>query len=1013
MPRWNYRPADFFLVRASAFPIDDLLDTLADEPPCPVTWAARPDVAQALSVASESLVAAVRSGAPPTGDSARTERIRSALLRYLVRATARPTPFGLFAAVGIGTIADDSPGATGVRLAGRSIRATRTAADLGWLRTLLRQEKPAVRLRPNDLICRGERRIFRPGGATDASLSIAYTGFVARSLAHARAGVTADELCRLLCQDFPDLPETRVQRSVDRLCDYGVLVAEPTIGLLGGTFEQPAVLDKARQLIEEVDAVLPDGTGEAALAALRGELRALVPDHRGEVIRVDAALASVRAGVPRTVAEAAATAATAAICLAPQGYPAHLAAHVHAFVARYGQRAEVPVRQALSAELGIGPPNGYTRPPRDHPLPAVGRTPAATLGALLLRRLTEPNRPHRTEIELTDAELAGLAGDSTDRRPPLPAVDVHLQIACESETKLRAGDWRAVLSGPGVVAGGRTFGRFAAGVLADDLPDRLAELARQEEATHPELIFAELNYVPDSGHLAAIAVRPAIRRYEIPINVAPAAPASQVIDVDDLLLAVTGDRFLLRSARLDREVVVTQGHLLSPELAPNLCRFLLDVSQARWRTPGRLSWGAAEGSPYLPRVSYRGIVLRRAHWCLPATALSGATSAAARDTAIAGWLASNSVDRWVSIGEPDGVLADNRMLVDTSRQWGRHEVARQTRALRPGQWLTLEEALPGVDQAWVTDEHGRRHAAEFVIPVRLDRPPVAAHRRNPRHRVDRDDRVWPGEEWTFVKLYGREPDQNRLITDQMADLLATLRDAGLIDLAYFIRYRDPAPHLRFRLHSTPLAAPGRVLSEVAAWAARLAGAELVSDVIFAPYQRELARYGGAELLTLAERVFAADSDLVRELLARPAAPPAWAEVVSGLDHLASAWGLTTAERLALARALPADVAAGKIFRRHREVLGGLLRAEVEAPARDRVARLGRDLAEAARATASRCVARNTPAAVRADILASLLHLHANRRGLRQAEERLAYGVWQRCLAAAVHLDGCQAATAAR
>jgi thiopeptide-type bacteriocin biosynthesis protein len=383
--------------------------------------------------------------------------------------------------------------------------------------------------------------------------------------------------------------------------------------------------------------------------------------------------------------------------------------------------------------------------------------------------------------------------------------------------------------------------------------------------------------------------------------------------------------------------------------------------------------------------------------------MSGAT---ASDATLADWLTRNSVDRWVSVGEAGGVLADNRMLLDTGRDWGRRELARQARALRNGQRLTLEEALPGVDQAWVTDERDRRYAAEFVIPVRLDRPKATPAGRIPRHRVDRDDRVWTGEEWTFVKLYGREQDQNRLITDPMAELLATLRDAGSIDLAFFIRYRDPAPHLRFRLHSTTRAAPGQVLSEVATWTARLARSELVGDVIFAPYQREVVRYGGLELLALAERVFAEDSDLVRGLLARPALPPAWTEVVACLDHLAGASGLTTTERLTLARALPSDPGAGVVFRRHRDELTDLLRDSVPSPVRERVGRLGRELAETTTALTTRCAALNTPAAVRGEIIYSLLHLHANRRGLRLPEERLALGVWQRCLAAAVHLDGC-------
>ncbi len=116
------KPAEFFVVRVPALPFSTLTDWSAGAR-APRAAAAeldealahdrallgsrlqalcgRPDVSSALLEASPDLMRATTGGGAPNSVPVRAQ---IALVRYLFRMASRPTPFGLFAACGVGAI---------------------------------------------------------------------------------------------------------------------------------------------------------------------------------------------------------------------------------------------------------------------------------------------------------------------------------------------------------------------------------------------------------------------------------------------------------------------------------------------------------------------------------------------------------------------------------------------------------------------------------------------------------------------------------------------------------------------------------------------------------------------------------------------------------------------------------------------------------------------------------------------------------------------------------------------
>ena len=128
--------------------------------------------------------------------------------------------------------------------------------------------------------------------------------------------------------------------------------------------------------------------------------------------------------------------------------------------------------------------------------------------------------------------------------------------------------------------------------------------------------------------------------------------------------------------------------------------------------------------------------------------------------------------------------------------------------------------------------------------------------------------------------------------------------SGAADRWFFIRYGDPQWHLRVRLRGSP----ARLREEILA-ALHEATAPLLADgslwkVQLDTYERELERYGGAEGIELAERIFQADSEAVLEILEMlepgdEGSDERWRLALAGTHSLLEDLGLGLVEKRAL------------------------------------------------------------------------------------------------------------------
>ncbi|HSN86816.1 MAG TPA: thiopeptide-type bacteriocin biosynthesis protein, partial [Thermoanaerobaculia bacterium] len=161
---------------------------------------------------------------------------------------------------------------------------------------------------------------------------------------------------------------------------------------------------------------------------------------------------------------------------------------------------------------------------------------------------------------------------------------------------------------------------------------------------------------------------------------------------------------------------------------------------------------------------------------------------------------------------------------------------------------------------------------------------------------------------------------------------------------FFLRYGDPEWHLRVRLQGDPERLHQEVVPAFERMAIALIEEGLLWKVQLDTYEREVERYGGAEAIELAERIFRIDSEAVLDVLetleGTDGAEGRWRLALRGIDRMLEDFGFRGGAKLSIlrmmsqssARELGADAAfvqqLAERLRRERSSLDSLLEPEL-------------------------------------------------------------------------------------
>ncbi len=541
---------------------------------------------------------------------------RRSLIRYFSRACSRSTPMGLLAGCSLGTVASRHliTASPYIRLGPRSTYKLSHRLDFSVMERLVSvvasagTHSQSHEYKINGTLHKAGNNYHiltsgSPQGPPTSLLRLTgdiYLDMLANLDQHSISRASLSTLLLRTINSSSLEYAVLVNSYIDDLVTQGVLASKWTPAALG---KDPmamameairensldcALIRRVDQLLEEVESLnsfqlARVKEGYDSIASSLADLGAITSDGSAErVIQVDMVKPIEFSHVDDKVAERLLGAAV----FLDAAYPFNLdATHpIECFRRRFADRfgsTWVPLLTALDEETGVG--FG----------PSLGEAPPSLLSELgSLRALPEKDQTltyfqNKLLDKIYDARATGQPQIFVDENdlpptmgpPSLPSsfalvatlikVSENVQHHDNYEVLLRSGD------GP---SGVNMMARFCHAM--PELESYLRRHLEHEEVLQPEVIFAEVAYLPQ-GRIGNVLFRPALHRYQIICEGNPDTPTYQHVALADILVTVSeqGD-VLLQSRNLGRRIIprLTTAHAFGNPLWSPIYMFLELVS---------------------------------------------------------------------------------------------------------------------------------------------------------------------------------------------------------------------------------------------------------------------------------------------------------------------------------------------------------------------------------------------------------------------------------------------------
>ncbi|TKT85989.1 lantibiotic dehydratase [Dyadobacter frigoris] len=909
----------FFMLRRPMFPLETLYDFNAKVGDFPELFEpeltrifSQPLASQALFTASPGLYQAFLKSKEGKGNVG--AKLFLTLYKYMVRMCSRATPYGLFAGIATGTLSDQSA----IEFGEQDIHfETHTRLDMAILHKIISDFEQREHIRKHirfyvnsslyDL--HGCYRYVEAVETDDVTTHV-LSGIEANQnldcfIALARKGCTIAQMEETLNKT---MPIGQANHLISAAIQAQLLVSELQANVTGPLYEKVLVeklgniqakaeaewLIKLKKLIDDRSPSVEN------LVMAKNLLRENFPEIGvNTIIQTDVRFQTRQCTIGQGCVDILLSEFEPIRFLLSSERVTALENFKNDFYERYENR-EIPLLEALDNESGIGygdilPGSGDELPLIDNiSLPetkqAADFEPLSALKQQLIERVLTNQS---VSVCLTNEDLSQ-PGSGPIHQPG----DFYLMgsLITSSLKELDKGNFKFMLRAAGGTSGFELIGRFC---HADPDLETLVKSATGEHYQNSETIFAEIAHLPQP-RTGNILQRPHLGRYEIVYLAQSTLFEHHQIHSSDLMVSVpNGNEVVLRSKRLNKRIVprMSTAHNFTTGLP--VYRFLCEVSgQDSPRIHG-WNWGQLKNRHFLPRVECKHWIISRAVWTL--------------EKALYPQLLLNDPDfrtAWERVCDllnlPRFLIlfqADNELLIDCCSDVSLlilKDIFKKEEKIR------LTEFLEKPKQGLLV--HDNNHFTnEIVLPFRGQSTPAksifpSVESSQQSIKIERDFPT--GSAWLYVKLYCGTRTADELLVDLIRPFCTKLFESGRIEKWFFIRYRDPAPHIRLRFYHG--SRPGfwrYVLESLHEFLKSKMQNLTVNRFQTDTYKREIERYAGLNPLHT-ESIFHADSDSVLMMLEilRALDPDArWLAGLCGVDRLLDDFGLNREEKQELAQ----------------------------------------------------------------------------------------------------------------
>lgn len=636
----NYKHFENFVLRTPLLPFNFLKELLSTENISEAVLkevCKRKEIQEAIFLASPNLYTKIIKWLnAELKDKKETERLQYSIYKYLSRMCSRSTPFGLFAGITIGQIGNSN----NFNIPPLNKYQRHTRLDMNYLCALasdlskLPQISNSLKYFPNTSIyptgdqLRYVEYTYVNSKRTHHIVSVDDSGYLQAVLSASKKGAYANELAKLLVDEEIEIEEA--EGFITELIDSQVLVSElePSVtgnGLLEQTLEILNTIENIKPIkqslkavqtsLKEIDKQAP-GVASAKYNKIAENIKQLNTGFEQKFLfQTDMLKPCPDISVDKSVINNIKEGIAIIDKLSIQPVETNMSRFRDAFYKQY-EDAEIPLLKALDTESGIGylqnNSSGDMSPLIDDiALPQTASNSYKmewnSIYAFLLKKYLQSVKENKYEIQITGKEIEKLIGLSDTTGNLAVSISTMVQILNSNEGE------KILMSSAGGASAANLLGRFCH--TDNNLLEHVKNITKKEEEYFKDKIIAEIVHLPES-RIGNILHRPVLRKYEIPYLAKPAVEEDFQIKADDLFVSVTRSKVILRSRKLNKEVVprLSSAHNFSFNALP-VYQFLCDLQTQEIKGGVGFNWGPlANEYPFLPRVTYKNIIFSLASW---------------------------------------------------------------------------------------------------------------------------------------------------------------------------------------------------------------------------------------------------------------------------------------------------------------------------------------------------------------------------------------------------------------
>lgn len=907
----NYKACDFYVARTPLLPIEDYFRVFESGDPSKISRElfARfkdPFLEETLAVASRESYQALHRLESPDRSRA-SEQMLSTLLKYYIRLTTRPTPYGLFSGVSLGTFGEENR----LVLADADQHVKRARVDMEWLYAVIQKIEsiPAVRMalrvRFNDYVYQQGDRLEKPNktslqlNSTDNEVgtTIRYTPQVQVVQELAREFIVFSDLLQEMSRRNPNVPVEVIEAFLNQLLENEFLLSELrppmvntdaltyVLNILGHIEGDGEAEDYRNHLIAIQEGIAKYnadkiGAGLADFKAITEKMQSL---HKSDnCLQVDLRTSTNCNVLSSFLKQELEEFVGAMLKITPEYQVSdEYAAYINQFIEKYGFSAEVPVLELLDIDRGLGAPSYYAQSAVQRPAPRRQESQKELrLKRVLKSKTMLALKERRRSFELTNQDIDYIAGNEKSDRPDapgdfLPSFELFLMAHPHKNGETQyAFTVAPVFASNGL---GKGLGRFRDMFSTEETSSFREQFKRQKEYLS-EYAFVEVAEVPEQSRTSNVAMNESDCDYQLMLSSNSCEEKERIL-ISDVYVSVdySGNQFVLRSKKLNKKILLTSSSMLNPNFGSNALRFLKEVSSKYRYDPITAFSSVIDSSDeYSPRITYRHIIVKPETWVITKDALDWTDDE--EETFLPRFQAFR--EKW---DMPRYVLLthyDNRLLFDLENPLHLHEVFSIVKKQRSRPIKMMEMTSAGEGDA-TRDERGGHYITEIVLPFMVSSSfssgqsttggyltTLSDIQANAMKVRQQESVLLPGEDsWLYFKLYGSVKRRGELLS-RLYEHLESMVQKGQIRKYFFIRYSDPEPHLRVRVQAVKEGAVPQTFGLLVGWFKELRQRGLLSGTVVDTYKRETERYGGSELIQTAEEYFYHDSRVVLSLLRR-------------------------------------------------------------------------------------------------------------------------------------------------